>query len=273
MSCPSTDQGSTPPPPDTEAERVVFPESLAEEPLSGFEEREREQQVVRASWAAEVQALWGPEPHYEEQPEDRGGLVCGSLFYTWMGQYISQASREELTQEGLPRPMRAYRAYNVGTRLSSQMQLQQERRHAWDGHIGARVGVRWDAASDGVLRWVGAVQQYGTPDQLYAGVEWLVAPARRDVGGCACGAAMTLAGLLPTAPAPSTAARWTASFSSTFRMTTRWPLVSGWRTSSFAESCRLLGRGRPRPFRCGGLSGRSAVHASFLLCCVALSAM
>ncbi|KAL7705860.1 ATP-binding cassette protein subfamily C member 1, partial [Lotmaria passim] len=99
-----------------------------------------------------------------------------------MGTFMRQASKEELTLEGLPRPTRAYRAYNSGTRLSEELQRQQLRRHAWDGYVGARVRVRWDAASDGVLRWVGTVQQYGTPRQLYAGVEWRVAPAQREVG-------------------------------------------------------------------------------------------
>ncbi|KAK7199248.1 pentamidine resistance protein 1 [Novymonas esmeraldas] len=146
-------------------------------------------------------SLFGPEPSYEKQPEDRASWLLGTFFHTWLGDLMHRAAREELTMEGLPRPMRDYRAYNAGVALSAELQRQQARRHAWDGHVGARVAVRWDAASDGVLRWVGVVQQYGTPRQLYAGVEWRVAPARRR-GGClrralgwlACGAA---AGAVP----------------------------------------------------------------------------
>ncbi|KPA78916.1 putative mitochondrial ATP-binding cassette protein subfamily C, member 5, putative (ABCC5) [Leptomonas pyrrhocoris] len=178
----ATDQMPTAPPPGVDAERVVFPASSAEEALEELRARDGEQQTARSAWAEHVHGLWGAEPPYEPQPEDRSGVVLGSLFYSWMGRYIFQAAREELTEAGLPRPTRAFRAYNAGTRLSVQMQSQQLRRHAWDGYIGARVGVRRDAASDGVLRWVGVVQQYGTPRQLYAGVEWLVAPAPRHVG-------------------------------------------------------------------------------------------
>ncbi|KAG5471343.1 hypothetical protein LSCM1_01424 [Leishmania martiniquensis] len=127
--------------------------------------------------------LYGAEPPYEEQPEDRSGWLFGTLFYTWIGQYIREASREQLTESKLPRPTRRFRAYNAGVALSAELQRQRVRRHAWDAYVGTRVGVRWDEASDGVLRWVGAVQQYGTPGQLYAGVEWRVAPSRRR-GGC-----------------------------------------------------------------------------------------
>ncbi|KPA78917.1 putative mitochondrial p-glycoprotein e [Leptomonas pyrrhocoris] len=182
MSESNTDDPPTAPPPGVDAERVVFPASSAEEALEELRARDGEQQTARSAWAEHVHGLWGAEPPYEPQPEDRSGVVLGSLFYSWMGRYIFQAAREELTEAGLPRPTRAFRAYNAGTRLSVQMQSQQLRRHAWDGYIGARVGVRRDAASDGVLRWVGVVQQYGTPRQLYAGVEWLVAPAPRHVG-------------------------------------------------------------------------------------------
>ncbi|KAL7701326.1 ATP-binding cassette protein subfamily C member 5 [Lotmaria passim] len=183
MSSHTTNSTSTPHElPAEEPARVDFPATSAEAALDDLKERDREQQVARSAWAEHVRQLWGPEPPYEQQPEDRSGAVLGSLFYSWMGRYIFQAAREELTEAGLPRPTRAYRAYNAGTRLSAQMQTQQLRRHAWDGYVGARVRVRWDAASDGVLRWVGTVQQYGTPRQLYAGVEWRVAPAQREVG-------------------------------------------------------------------------------------------
>ncbi|GET91127.1 ATP-binding cassette protein subfamily C, member 5, putative [Leishmania tarentolae] len=130
-----------------------------------------------------MHALYGAEPAYEKQSEDRAGWLLGTFFYTWLGDLMGRAAREELTMDGLPRPMREYRAYNAGVVLSAELQRQRERRHAWDGYVGARIGVRWDDASDGVLRWVGAVQQYGTPGQLYAGVEWSVAPSRRR-GGC-----------------------------------------------------------------------------------------
>ncbi|CAG9579293.1 putative ATP-binding cassette protein subfamily C,member 5 [Leishmania major strain Friedlin] len=131
-----------------------------------------------------MHALYGAEPAYEKQPEDRASWIFGSLFYTWLGDLMQRAAREELTMDGLPRPMREYRAYNAGVVLSAELQRQRARRHAWDGYVGTRVGVRWDDASDGVLRWVGAVQQYGTPGRLYAGVEWRVAPSRRR-GCCA----------------------------------------------------------------------------------------
>ncbi|CAM70482.1 ATP-binding cassette protein subfamily C, member 6 [Leishmania infantum JPCM5] len=126
--------------------------------------------------------LFGEEPAYEKQPEDRAGWLLGTFFHTWLGDLMQRAAREELTMDGLPRPMREYRAYNAGVALSAELQRQRARRHAWDGYVGARVGVRWDDASDGVLRWVGAVQQYGTPGRLYAGVEWRVAPSQRR--GC-----------------------------------------------------------------------------------------
>ncbi|CBZ29184.1 multidrug resistance protein, copy 1-like protein [Leishmania mexicana MHOM/GT/2001/U1103] len=129
--------------------------------------------------------LFGEEPAYEQQPEDRAGWLLGTFFHTWLGDLMHRAAREELTMNGLPHPMREYRAYNAGVVLAAELQRQQARRHAWDGYVGARVGVRWDDASDGVLRWVGAVQQYGTPGRLYAGVEWRVAPSRRR--GCCVG--------------------------------------------------------------------------------------
>ncbi|CBZ29183.1 putative p-glycoprotein e [Leishmania mexicana MHOM/GT/2001/U1103] len=132
-----------------------------------------------------MDALYGAEPAYEQQPEDRAGWLLGTFFHTWLGDLMHRAAREELTMNGLPHPMREYRAYNAGVVLAAELQRQQARRHAWDGYVGARVGVRWDDASDGVLRWVGAVQQYGTPGRLYAGVEWRVAPSRRR--GCCVG--------------------------------------------------------------------------------------
>ncbi|KAL7710925.1 ATP-binding cassette protein subfamily C member 1, partial [Lotmaria passim] len=131
---------------------------------------------------SEGKTIYGTEAAYTSQAEDHAGWFFGTLFHSWVTDVMHQASKEELTLEGLPRPTRAYRAYNAGTRLSEELQRQQLRRHAWDGYVGARVRVRWDAASDGVLRWVGTVQQYGTPRQLYAGVEWRVAPAQREVG-------------------------------------------------------------------------------------------
>ncbi|KAL7702915.1 multidrug resistance protein E, partial [Lotmaria passim] len=131
---------------------------------------------------SEGKTIYGAEAAYTSQAEDHAGWFFGTLFHSWVTDVMHQASKEELTLEGLPRPTRAYRAYNAGTRLSEELQRQQLRRHAWDGYVGARVRVRWDAASDGVLRWVGTVQQYGTPRQLYAGVEWRVAPAQREVG-------------------------------------------------------------------------------------------
>ncbi|CBZ29182.1 p-glycoprotein e [Leishmania mexicana MHOM/GT/2001/U1103] len=167
------------------AEVIAFPSSAAEHDLEEFEERDRAQQISRSLWAQRVSDLWGTEPPYEEQPEDRSGWLLGTLFYQWIGQYIREASREQLTESGLPKPTRQYRAYNAGVVLAAELQRQQARRHAWDGYVGARVGVRWDDASDGVLRWVGAVQQYGTPGRLYAGVEWRVAPSRRR--GCCVG--------------------------------------------------------------------------------------
>ncbi|KAG5472021.1 hypothetical protein CUR178_02687 [Leishmania enriettii] len=132
---------------------------------------------------AEGHPLYGKEPPYEEQPEDRTGWIFGTLFYTWIGDLMRRAAREELIMDELPRPLRACRAYNAGVAVSAELQCQRARRHAWDAFVGTRVGVRWDDASDGVLRWVGVVQQYGTPGQLYAGVEWRVAPSRRLCGG------------------------------------------------------------------------------------------
>ncbi|CAG9579292.1 p-glycoprotein e [Leishmania major strain Friedlin] len=166
------------------AEAIAFPPSAAEHDFEELQERDSEQQISRSLWTQRVRDLWGPEPPYEEQPEDRSGWVVGTLFYHWIGHYIREASREQLTESGLPKPTRQYRAYNAGVVLSAELQRQRARRHAWDGYVGTRVGVRWDDASDGVLRWVGAVQQYGTPGRLYAGVEWRVAPSRRR-GCCA----------------------------------------------------------------------------------------
>ncbi|KAL7711108.1 ATP-binding cassette protein subfamily C member 1 [Lotmaria passim] len=74
--------------------RVDFPETSAEAALDDLKERDREQQVARSAWAEHVRQLWGPEPPYEQQPEDRSGAVLGSLFYSWMGRYIFQAARE-----------------------------------------------------------------------------------------------------------------------------------------------------------------------------------
>ncbi|XUY36693.1 p-glycoprotein e [Leishmania panamensis] len=129
-----------------------------------------------------MHSLYGAEPSYAVQAEDRSGWIFGALFYTWIGDLMQRAAREELSADRLPHPMREYRAYNAGVALAAELQRQRARRHAWDGYVGARVGVLWDDASDGVLRWVGAVQQYGTPQQLYAGVEWRVAPSRRCGG-------------------------------------------------------------------------------------------
>ncbi|CAM42570.1 p-glycoprotein e [Leishmania braziliensis MHOM/BR/75/M2904] len=172
-----------PPPLNTgAAESVVFPPSAAERDLEELKKRDREQQITRSLWTQRVSGLWGTEPPYEEQAEDRSGWIFGALFYTWIGYYVYEASREQLTERRLPKPTRQYRAYNAGVALSAELQRQRARRHAWDGYVGARVGVLWDDASDGVLRWVGAVQQYGTPRQLYAGVEWRVAPSRRRGG-------------------------------------------------------------------------------------------
>ncbi|KAL7705859.1 hypothetical protein N2W54_005015 [Lotmaria passim] len=151
-------------------------------PLHEFKSGRRTQFGQFENIKQKLQKPFGEEPPYERQIEDDATWIGGALFFSWMGTFMRQASKEELTLEGLPRPTRAYRAYNSGTRLSEELQRQQLRRHAWDGYVGARVRVRWDAASDGVLRWVGTVQQYGTPRQLYAGVEWRVAPAQREVG-------------------------------------------------------------------------------------------
>ncbi|KPA78913.1 putative ATP-binding cassette protein subfamily C member 5 [Leptomonas pyrrhocoris] len=153
-------------------------DSLAQHPASAQENL----LSTAGDVGGKVLQIFGAEPSYQKQVEDQASYVGGMLFFSWMGDFMRRAAREELTLRDLPRPMRAYHAYNVGVRLSAELQRQQERRHAWDGYIGARVGVRRDAASDGVLRWVGVVQQYGTPRQLYAGVEWLVAPAPRHVG-------------------------------------------------------------------------------------------
>ncbi|KAG5472020.1 hypothetical protein CUR178_02686 [Leishmania enriettii] len=178
-------QFTVPPPtlPASAADNVVFPRSTAEHDLEELKERDKEWQISRSLWTQRVNELWGAEPPYEEQPEDRTGWIFGTLFYTWIGHYIREASREQLTECGLPKPTRRFRAYNAGVAVSAELQCQRARRHAWDAFVGTRVGVRWDDASDGVLRWVGVVQQYGTPGQLYAGVEWRVAPSRRRCGG------------------------------------------------------------------------------------------
>ncbi|KAG5497592.1 hypothetical protein JKF63_03857 [Porcisia hertigi] len=175
---------TSPPPSSGEAtESVLFPLSAAEYDLEEFKEREREQDISLALWRERLSGLWGTEPPYEEQPEDRSDWILGTLFYRWIGYYIRAAAREQLTEDALPKPTKQYRAYNAGVALSAELQRQWVRRHAWDGHVGARVGLRCDDASDGVLRWIGVVQQYNTPGQLYAGVEWRVAPSRRP-GGC-----------------------------------------------------------------------------------------
>ncbi|KAL7702961.1 multidrug resistance protein E [Lotmaria passim] len=157
-----------------------------------------------------LEELWGPEPPYEEQAEDQARWPWSLLLYTWLGDIMLKASREELTQKALPRPIRSYRAYNAGAILSHELQRQRAVEHGWDALCGTAVvrytGVAraardrlprrvlrslvrvmgWGGDDDrvtvaasglrvgatGVLRWCGRVQQYDTGGQRYAGVEW-----------------------------------------------------------------------------------------------------
>ncbi|KPA78918.1 putative mitochondrial multidrug resistance protein E [Leptomonas pyrrhocoris] len=185
----------------TNSESGAYVNAIAEQ-LRGYDEtcRRREEKLAE---------LWGAEPPYEEQAEDRARWPWSYLLYTWLGDVMYKASREELTQEGLPRPMQGCRAYNTGTLLSRELQRQRNVEHGWDALCGTAVvrytgvgraarqrlprrvlralarmtgwggsdgvtvadsGLRVGAT--GVLRWCGKVQQYDAGGQRYAGVEW-----------------------------------------------------------------------------------------------------
>ncbi|KAG8343664.1 putative ABC transporter transmembrane region ABC transporter [Trypanosoma vivax] len=127
----------------------------------------------------QVEELLGPEPPYLIQEENTASAFLGGLYYTWVGDFMHRAAREELREHNMPRPTRRTRAYNVGRELLSTLHQQKFRRHGWDSYIGVKVSHKDDALSIGVLRWVGYVQQFRTPGQLYAGVEWQIPPAHR----------------------------------------------------------------------------------------------
>ncbi|KPA78920.1 putative mitochondrial p-glycoprotein e [Leptomonas pyrrhocoris] len=175
--------------------------------LCACEERRQQSERERAD---RLCRLWGEEVPYAAQAEDRANWVGGTLFYTWLGDFMHRAAHEALTLDGLPRPTHLLRSYNSGTALSRALQQQRTVEHAWDTLVDTalvrytgkgraaqngvvrrawRMVVRllgWGLSGGaiellpsglrpgavGVLRWCGPAQQLGTNGQRYAGVEW-----------------------------------------------------------------------------------------------------
>jgi len=129
------------------------------------------------------ETLWGPEEPYTANAED-GASFLQNAYYGWVFRSVLAASREQLTQDGLPAPTKDVRAHECGRRLSRSVQTGAYRRNAWKYFIGAEVVSTTDANSRGVLRWVGVPQQ-GEYKHVMAAVEWTVAPAGRVVADSA----------------------------------------------------------------------------------------
>ncbi|RNF23457.1 ATP-binding cassette protein subfamily C, member 1 [Trypanosoma cruzi] len=151
----------------------------AKKAMRNLEKCEQQLNTRRHQWRKRLNDLWGPEPPYKLQPEDAASWICGQLYYTWIGDLMFRAAREELSEEEMPGPTRMSRAYNSGLMLSRVLQQQRFQRRVWDAYIGVEVRHRRDRDSAGELRWVGYAQQKRTPRQLYAGVEWRVPPTHR----------------------------------------------------------------------------------------------
>ncbi|GET88665.1 ATP-binding cassette protein subfamily C, member 2, putative [Leishmania tarentolae] len=137
-------------------------------------------QVARYEWNALMQRiteLWGPPKQYVECDEDRASYFH-RMWYSFVYPMVLLASREELNLTNLPPPTRDARAHECGLRLSRAVQAAMYERNAWNCMVGAEVVSTLDAASRGVLRWVGVPQQGGYT-RMMADVEWSVPPAVR----------------------------------------------------------------------------------------------
>ncbi|KAG5478807.1 hypothetical protein CUR178_05386 [Leishmania enriettii] len=124
-----------------------------------------------------ITALWGSPQPYVECDEDRTSQI-GRMWYSFVYPRVLLASKERLNHEVLPPPTRDVRAHDCGWRLSRVVQAAMYDRNAWSCLVGTEVMSTLDAASRGVLRWVGVPQQGGYT-QMMAGVEWSVPPAVR----------------------------------------------------------------------------------------------
>ncbi|KAG5478611.1 hypothetical protein LSCM1_06014 [Leishmania martiniquensis] len=121
--------------------------------------------------------MWGPEAPYTPTREETSSWFQ-RYYYGWVYETVLLASKEKLKHEALPPPTRDVRAHECGWRLSRAVQAAMYDRNAWNCMIGAEVVSTLDAASRGVLRWVGVPQQGGYT-RMMAGVEWSVPPAVR----------------------------------------------------------------------------------------------
>ncbi|KAG5478400.1 hypothetical protein LSCM4_04632 [Leishmania orientalis] len=121
--------------------------------------------------------MWGPEEPYTPTQEETSSWFQ-RYYYGWVYETVVLASKERLNHEVLPPPTRDVRAHECGWRLSRAVQAAMYDRNAWSCLVGTEVVSTLDAASRGVLRWVGVPQQGGYT-QMMAGVEWSVPPAVR----------------------------------------------------------------------------------------------
>ncbi|GET88664.1 ATP-binding cassette protein subfamily C, member 1, putative [Leishmania tarentolae] len=121
--------------------------------------------------------IWGPEAPYTPVPEETSSWLK-RYYYGWVYKTVALASKEKLNREALPPPTRDARAHECGLRLSRAVQAAMYERNAWNCMVGAEVVSTLDAASRGVLRWVGVPQQGGYT-RMMADVEWSVPPAVR----------------------------------------------------------------------------------------------
>ncbi|ESL10617.1 multidrug resistance protein E, partial [Trypanosoma rangeli SC58] len=164
---------------DGQSEQQRLREKMAAEAMRNLENRAAQLNTQRHRRRQRLNELWGPEPPYKLQAEDDASWLCGQIYYTWIGDLMFRAAREELSEADMPRPTQMSRAYNAGLIVSRVLQQQHFRRHVWDAYIGVAVHHRRDRSSAGELCWVGYAQQKRTPRQLYAGVEWRIPPAHR----------------------------------------------------------------------------------------------
>lgn len=156
-------------------------------------------------------SVWGAEePLYVPSAEDKASLVA-RFTYTWIGDYIYRAAREELSTASLPPPTRLARTWNTGQAMSSDIHAMIDARRRWDVLCNvvlvstlqalASSSLREEGARDrgeedgmlvgrrqqqhrcsgvdvddvvGVLRWVGYAQRSKThkATRLLAGIEW-----------------------------------------------------------------------------------------------------
>ncbi|KAG5501174.1 hypothetical protein JIQ42_06172 [Leishmania sp. Namibia] len=126
--------------------------------------------------------MWGAEEPYTPTPEETSSWFQ-RYYYGWVYETVVLASKERLNHEVLPPPTRDVRAHECGWRLSRAVQAAMYDRNAWSCLVGTEVVSTLDAASRGVLRWVGVPQQGGYT-QMMAGVEWSVPPAVRTAARC-----------------------------------------------------------------------------------------